>query len=121
MKSYKSLRELTGQESGIVIQGNAVMVCNWVGVGLENGALPALDPMGYKLLPMPADAKEYVLTEQYEVSDVTQCLPYEYDLVYDYNGDIERMANEEHPTSGTVYKVTVDGKDILAIAPEDWS
>ena len=120
METYTNLKDLTDQEFGIIIQGKTVIVCNWESVGLNNGSLPVLISAGFDLLyPWPSEEKIYNFVNKYEVYNVLECLPKDYDLLYDNYGDIERMTTET--TSGKVYELVVDGENILVVAPEGWN
>lgn len=101
------LKQLTGQESGIIIYGNNyITVANWNGLD----GLPVIYPTG----PMGSMSKlpvEAVRVTQ--VSDVAALLPDSYEIIHDPNGDLNRLTGP-----GTAYAIR---DDIMIIAPEGWN
>lgn len=141
-----TLRDLTGQESGIVIYHDGdidrVIVCNW-SQDCTRGGLPV---EFYGALVAWAD--DYYVTAEKNVDDIrdefrgvtidadgdlsADCL----DIVYDCNDDIPALwgvkvsaracVNTDNdgnyrPTGGKVYALTDnDDADITVIAPDGW-
>jgi hypothetical protein len=100
--TMRTLEELTGQESGIVIYENGGILCNWSSI---NG-LPRIFATG--LIGLDEEIPE---VEGEHVDD----LSYLFDGV-----TIEIHANfedDEWPKSGTVYQIS---DDITVIAPDGW-
>jgi len=102
----KNLRELTGQESGIVIHvdGTAI-ICNWS----DLDGIPRIFATGLVGLPddLPAATNIYHTDNLDPVYDDIMD-------VYDHSAEQE----EELPLSGTVYDLA-DGT--IIIAPDSWA
>jgi hypothetical protein len=143
-KNIMTLYELTGQESGIIVRENAVIVTNWLH-SCPSGGLPLLSPWGDDLIEWPS---EIVVKSEYYVGDIRDVLPGTIipgdegtikaegmDIVYDNNGDIPALwgyqvntcmlgatinrdrAGNLIPTAGKVYELE-DGT--LIIVPDGW-
>lgn len=138
-----TLTELTGQESGIVVRENTVIVTNWMH-SCPEGGLPLLAPWGTALIAWPTEIR---LDKKYGVKDIREALPgsvtlgddgrtldTDMDIVSDCNGDIAalwgynlglpcnaiiNMDDNDNliPTPGTVYELD-DGT--IVISPEGW-
>lgn len=145
-KNFETLEELTGQESGIIIRGNTVIVANW-SHSCPQGGLPVLAPWGLNLIAWPLD--EIRVAKKYDVDDIRTVLPGSIipgddegtfkadcmEIVYDAAGDIPALwgyqvvagicsayikCDEDGnlvPTAGKVYKLD---DDTIVIAPEGW-
>ena len=114
-EKMKSLLKITGQESGIVIEGNTVIVANWG--NYNEGQMPIVGLTGMDLLPYPV--QDMTVTREYEVKDIKDELPSidNMDVAYDANGDIQRLWADSDVTGGTVYIIG----DKTVIAPKDWA
>jgi hypothetical protein len=100
--SYKTLQELTGRESGIVVYGgtDAVLV-NWVGIyGLPREFCGAVVGFGEDI--PEADAEHCELGDILKGTDIR--------VLADFTDD-------ELPLSGDVYRLP---DDILVITPDGW-
>jgi hypothetical protein len=102
----RTLQELTGQESGIVIYCGAggtpeAIVCNWSNVQ----GYPRIDPCGLTVIGFGEEIPE---VEGENTSNIPVLLS-DVHIVY-ANG-------EDMPQSGTKYRID----DILIIAPEGWN
>ncbi len=137
-KNPKTLQELTGQASGIVVYGEDVLVLNWADK-CPSGGLPATDILGSMIVPYPHSLK---VTKKYKVSDVRSALPGEIvemgsqvlvenmHILHDDNNEIlglwgYRISKKNEllvestivtPTSGTCYQIG----SALVIAPDEW-
>ena len=147
MDNKLTLMELTGQESGVVVYGDEVIVTNWSSI---NG-LPRMAPGNIGIIGRP---DEIMVGKKYNVDDIRTALPGKIveverdeeeesivieaegmDIVFDHNGDIPALwgydiglqcnaiINRDDdgnlaPTPGTVYEL-VDG--IIVIAPDGWN
>ena len=140
-----TLRDLTEQESGIVVRGDAVIVTNWES-SCPDGGLPLLAPWGTDLIAWP---DEIVVVSEYDVADIRDVLPgiiaeveggiveaQGMDIVYDANGDIPALwgfqvktarlgasINTDDdgnlaPTEGKIYELA-DGT--IVVAPDGWN
>lgn len=145
MEKIENLQELTGQESGIVIYGDEVIVANWSSIT----GLPRMAPGNMGIIGWP---DEITVVKKYDVADIRDILPgtivevedddedgivieaEDMDIVEDYNGDIPALwgydlglpgntlvKRDENgnlaPTSGTAY-VLEEG--VIVIAPDGW-
>lgn len=103
-RTVKTLEELTGQESGIVVYQNEGILCNWSSVdGLPRMFVTGIIGLGEDIPKVKGkhvkDLGPYL--DGVEISAV----------VYDYK-------EEDHPLNGgTVYDL---GDDVLVIAPDGW-
>lgn len=101
----KTLLELTGQESGIVIyegEGQAeAVVCNWSSVQ----GFPRVDPLGLTVLGFGEDIPD---VPGAPVNDVPSRLA---------GVQIVFANGEDMPAAGVEYRID----DILIIAPEGWN
>jgi hypothetical protein len=125
----KTLLEITGQESGIVVYDNKVIVCNWA-QECSDGGLPVAGPINNFLLAWP---QELEVSKEYEVDSVLDALPSEDDMeiLADFNSDIPALYGIENddaivnkdengnlePTEGKVYHIN----DAIVIAPYGWN
>mgnify|MGYP000911695448 CR=1 FL=1 len=139
-----NLMEITGQESGIVIYDDKVIVANW---SSYHSGLPIMSPWN-EVMEWPSDGLE--VTKEYHVDDVREALPGKIVVVGEEDGktlieveDMEVLADEHGdicalwgydigigvgavintddagdlaPTPGTVYHID----DAIVIAPEGW-
>lgn len=98
-----SLRELTGQESGIVIYGKKGILCNWSGIF----GLPRMFATGLIGLN-----EEIPVVEGEHMDDLTGILD---------GVDVSICANftdEELPKAGTVYEIS---DEAIVLAPDEWA
>ena len=142
---YENLLELTGQESGIVVYGDEVIVTNWSSI---NG-LPKMAPANLGIIGWPDDI---IVVKQYDTDDIRDILPGSIvevedddedgtvieaagmEIVSDHNGDIAALwgynlglqcnatINLDDdgnllPTPGTVYELE---EGVIVIAPDGW-
>jgi hypothetical protein len=142
----ESLQDLTGQESGIVVYGDEIIVANWSSIS----GLPKMAPANLGIIGWPA---ELIVVRQYSVGDIKDALPGSIvevedddgdgviietngmDIVCDANGDIPALwgydlglpcnaiinrddAGNLAPTAGTVYELE---DDVIIIAPDGWN
>ena len=109
------LKELTGQESGIIIyDDNSVAVVNWnYGEGIPHWLVPLHDPIYMS-------SKEAV-EDCGRVDDVLSEIPDDGEVIYDRNDDIKSLIddhNSEKYTAGHVYQI---GEHYRVIAPVGWN
>ena len=126
-KTSKTLEELTGYESGIVVYPNGnVIVCNFRSLC---GGMPTMlyhILMGWGEVPKvikrfkTKDVRDY-LPDQPTIStdeDGTTLYEVSYSLLYDLNDDILRLYhNQDAVVSG---KVWILEDDTIILCPEDW-
>jgi hypothetical protein len=127
---YDDLYSLTGQESGIVIYGNEIIVTNWA-QECPNGGMPILSPVGNIVIDWPHD-EPLTVDEAYQVNDLRAMLEAgDYQVLSDDNGDIPALFGEQVgtatvikddagnllPTAGTCYHIG----NALVIAPDGWN
>lgn len=139
-----NLMEITGQESGIVIYDDKVIVANW---SSYHTGLPVMSPWNM-VMEWPVEGLE--VTEEYYVNDIREALPgkiaavgmedgkrlievEDMEILADDHGDICALwghdigagagavintdsAGNLVPTPGTVYHIN----DAIVIAPEGW-
>lgn len=101
------LKQLTGQESGIIIYGNNyITVANWSSLD----GLPVIYPTGLigSMSSTPVDAVNVS-----HVNDVAALLPESYETLHDPYGDLDRLSGP-----GTAYTIR---DEIMIIAPEGWN
>lgn len=143
LRKIESLQELAeGQESGILIYDENVLVCNWAG---QKG-LPRVT-FSYDVALTDSSAVE--LTEVMQLSDIRTVLPgtVEYDdetdtlktvgmkVLHDEVNDIDALfgyssaygarakLNRDgsiRPTAGVCYRLESGGETVLVVVPEDW-
>jgi hypothetical protein len=104
-----NLQELTGQESGIVIYGNEVVICNWSGLI----GLPRVDPAGLIVVGMAEKirkSKGHNIRSR-ELAAMLDGLR----LVYDVNGDIHDLIAGKY--SGRRY---ILDDNVIVVAPHGW-
>lgn len=140
----KNLMEITGQESGIVVYDDKVIVTNWA--SYESG-LPMMSPFN-TVMEWPAEELE--VKEEYSVDDIRKALPgkivvagmedgkkmlevEDMEILADDHGDICALwgydigigvgavintddAGDLAPTPGMIYHID----DAIVIAPEGW-
>lgn len=139
----ESLQELTGgQESGILIYDENVLVCNWAG---QKG----LPHVTFSYDVALTDGSLVELTEVMHLDDIRTVLPgtVEYDdetdtlqsvgmkILHDEVNDIDALfgyssaygarakLNKDgsiRPTPGICYRLESGGETVLVVAPEDW-
>ena len=126
MADIKTLNELTGQESGIVVYGNKnVLCCNWR--GMDNYELPVLSPIG-GLMGWRYDRSLFDGVESRRVDDIRTELPgtvwcedgvaeTDMDILWDYFYEISKLFIDDLKVSGTVYEI---GDICTVIAPDEW-
>lgn len=95
-----SLRELTSQESGMIMYGNEVIICNWSSFD----GLPKMFASG--IIDWPT---EIPVVEGEHYKDLSVLLD-DVNVIYNVN-------NDELPISGTVYRIS---NDVIVIAPDGW-
>lgn len=108
---FSNLCEIQGQESGIIVYGNEVIICNWSSADLDG--LPKLfEPLGL-----------ISLRDKFNAEKVEYCenLLSELDgknVIYDFNNDFESLSD----TGGMKFNIYVDN-DIQAVVymPDDWN
>ena len=139
-----NLMEITGQESGIVVYDDKVIVANW---SSYHSGLPIMSPWN-TVMEWPTEGLE--VTEEYYTEDIREILPGKIVIVGEEDGkplieveDMEVLADEHGdicalwgydigigvgavintddagnlaPTPGTVYHID----DAIVIAPEGW-
>lgn len=106
-ENVMDLKQLTGQESGIIVYGNNyITVANWNGLD----GLPVIYPTGL-IGNMPSIPVESLKVSQ--VNDVASLLPESYEILHDPNGDLDRLSGP-----GTAYTIR---DEIMIIAPEGWN
>lgn len=130
-----TLRDLTGQESGIIIyESGAVFVVNWMDYG--DDMFPVIGFFG-RMMAMPGSAIEPDRIVVETVEDIRAALPgtvwldedgeldTDMDVEYDDNGDLPMLwgytedgAQEPTTCAGTVYRF-YDGR--VVIAPRSWN
>ena len=105
----KTLQELTGQESGIVIfygdgQGRPeAVICNWTSVE----GLPRLDPFGFAVLGF---GEEIEPVEPEHLDDIAEAL----------EGAEIVFSNDEY-LSGPAKSYQLEEHHALVLAPEGWA
>lgn len=143
-EEFDGLFELTGQESGIVIYGESVLVVNWM-VECRDGWLPVLSSIG-TVMEWPED-KPLEVTSFERIDDIRDMLPgtisadgdeviaVDMDIVYDYYNDLAALWGYEVgnatvirdddanllPTEGKVYRIERDDDTAIVIAPDGWN
>lgn len=115
MKTRINLRDITGQESGIIVyDDNNVAVVNWShGEGIPHWLVPLHDPI---YMPTEEEIEDCGL-----VGDILDELPGDMEIISDRNGDIQDLIHAREiggPTGGHVYQI---GKEYRVISPEDWA
>lgn len=102
------LMEITGQESGIVVYSNGnSIICNWSG----KTGLPYVSPIGTGLIFLEVEGE---VAEKKHADDIS---PYVREILYDRNGDAERLAE----TPGNLYTIKTAEDIVVVIAPEGWN
>jgi hypothetical protein len=138
-----TLYDITGQESGIVVYGDSVIVVNWASQ-CPNGGMPMMAPLGIDgIIEWPSGNN--LISKPRKVKDIRERLPgvmesAEEDgetvikatgmhILYDINCDIPRLfgflpdegaGNEAEPTGGMIYSVKGESCDAIVIAPDGW-
>lgn len=105
-ETCRTLRELTGQESGIVIYGDGTIIaCDWSNiVGLPRLFFPGVVAGFNEEIPVVEGEHCNVLAETFFGEDIDDI-------------DIRKIGNDECPKSGMVYRIN---EDTIVIAPDDW-
>lgn len=108
---FSNLDEIQGQESGVIVYGDEVIICNWSSADLDG--LPKLfEPLGL-----------ISLKEKFNAEKVEYCenLLSELDgknVIYDLNNDFETLSN----TGGKKFNIYVDNKiQAIVYMPDDWN
>ena len=111
-----SLRNLTGQESGIVVYpGGNIIVCNWS--GLEDNEIPSVF-CGLFLTGTPVDHRYFTNYDQWIVDDLySELCDIGDKIIWDLNGDMLDIANNDKPVKATVYKFN---DNVYVFAPHGW-
>lgn len=112
MSKYENILDFTGQESGVIVYGDDVVICNWSSFAL-NG-LPRLFVDRGELV-----AFGELMTADYlgDCADIGSELVGK-DLVYDLNDDFDGL----HGWSGAKYAVSVDDVQVAVVyAPNEWA
>lgn len=107
---FSNLDEIQGQESGVIVYGDEVIICNWSSADLDG--LPKLfEPLGL-----------ISLKEKFNAEKVEYCenLLNELDgknVIYDFNNDFETLSN----TGGMKFNIYVDGNiQAVVYMPDDY-
>lgn len=109
---FSNLCEIKGQESGIIVYDNEVIICNWSSADLNGLTLPKL----FKTLGLIA------LKEKFNAEKVEYCenLLNELDgknVIYDFNNDFENLSN----TGGMKFNIYIDDNiQAVVYMPDDW-
>ena len=111
----KTLKQITGQESGVIIfnaDGAAqAIVCHWESVNNGHG-VPRIGPAG-SLISL---AEELEMLSEGEVENVVEALG-EANIIYT---DLEDLT--ELDTAGYIYTIETNaGEQFVVIAPEGWN
>ena len=108
---FSNLNEIQGQESGIIVYDDEVIICNWSSSDLDG--LPRLfEPLGL-----------ISLKDKFNAEKVEYCenLLNELDgknVIYDFNNDFETLSN----TGGMKFNIYVDGNiQAVVYMPDDWN
>lgn len=108
---FFNLADIKGQESGIIVYDNEVIICNWSSADLDG--LPKLfEPLGL-----------IALKEKFNAEKVEYCenILNELDgknVIYDFNNDFESLSN----TGGMKFNIYVDNKiQAIVYMPDDWN
>lgn len=147
MENNKTLEDITGQESGIVVYSDSgVIVANWSSQ-CPSGGIPKLSPFG-GIIEWPINDGLTVISEE-RIDDIRDALP---DIIYsesdntltsgvmdiiaDPNNDIPALygynigdnavvitndSGNPTPTNGTIYTVKAGNDTITVIAPDGWA
>ena len=146
----KTLSDITGQKTGIVVTGRQVLAVSWADFA-PDGGVPVVSPTGTPV-SITAEGGIEVLSEEY-VEDIRRALP---GLVYSAGisdegvpqikaKDMEIKYDEHHsipalwgfdlgagacvrrdksgrviPTAGTVYRIRCGDHEATVIAPDGW-
>lgn len=131
----KTLTELTGQRSGIVVYDTGVIVTNWA-YSCRNGGLPRL--LGQIIIAWPDEIK---VIKEYNIADIRNALPgtivpgveentittENMEIIYDELGNIPALWGYDIGlgagiglTGGTVYELGGLDERVTVIAPDDW-
>lgn len=111
------LRDLTGQESGILVYSNSdTIICNWAAVG---AGLPRLFGDMF-LLSLQEDNVEII--ESGETDDLSTLHPEEWDVIYDVNNDAQSLTANASRWRWWRLEIADDAADqVLVIAPDTWA
>lgn len=110
MKRYKTLEEMTEQESGVIVYGDSdVIICNWATEG-RNGGFPRL--LSCFLIAMPDEEINLIRKEKGKVLDF---LKNGLEFIYDANNDAQELIDSNRDCDAYF----CDG-DILVLAPVGW-
>lgn len=108
---FSNLDEIQGQESGIIVYGDEVIICNWSSADLDG--LPRLfEPLGL-----------ISLKDKFNAEKLEHCenLLNELDgknIIYDFNNDYESLSN----TGGMKFNIYIDNKiQAIVYMPDDWN
>lgn len=112
-----SLKDLTNQESGIVVfPGGNIIVCNWS--GFNNNTLPCVF-MDLSIMDWPCKDGYFTRCKKRETDDLYSALcELGREVIWDLHNDVFNLANSDTPTSATVYELE-DGEYIFA--PHGWN
>jgi len=107
----KDLREITGQEAGIVIFDNGdVIIANFEAAG---GYIPRIDPLGITLISLPCELE---VAEVTDIDDIGKLVDIE-KVLYDAHD----VAGEILGRSGKVYTILANGTPYTVIVPDGWN
>lgn len=114
MKTYETIVEMTGQESGaIIFDGIGVIVCNWAYVANEGG-IPRV--FCGDLIVMDSGEKLTVEKVEEFSGNIDDLLYNGATLHYDVNDDIDSLLDGS--LHGKVYHLD---NGIVVVAPEGWN
>jgi hypothetical protein len=145
----RTLRDITKQESGIVIYGNQVIVCNWAST-CPTGGLPIMTPFDTVMEYDDNDDDDLKSEKNYRVKDIRTVLPGTIvideekaevysegmDILYDVNGDIPALwgfEDEDTPKNMSCILRNEKGEliptsgtvyhigEVIVIAPDGWA
>ncbi len=115
-----TLKELTGQHNGIVVNnGHEVIACDWSDAR-ENSMPKVMTCFNRDIILWFPQNDEYFNCKGKYVDDVRKAMPdaENMEIVYDCNGDIDDLfSSESDPTPGFVYDLSDEDR---IIAPEGW-
>lgn len=107
---FENLLEITGQESGVIVYGDDVIICNWSSTSL-NG-LPRLF-IGLELISL----HEKMTAENLGYSEDIFSEIEDKKIIYDFNNDFPTLEN----WGGEKFNIYVDDKlEAIVYAPDDW-
>lgn len=109
-----TLYELTGQESGLLVADDEVLVVNWQ--SFEDDRMPILAPGGFSVMAWPEDEGFLLQGEESYCMDVPLLLE-NTTVIYDPNADVQRMFGSRDAVTAKVWTFP-NGR--MIIAPDGW-